>query len=193
MDILRVLAGIGGIILMVGIFIVFPIYAAIQARKKGRKGWAIAIIITTFILYGWLTGLISMFLPSKKNVTEKCPYCNYEQAVMTEVMVDKNTGEQIPSTPTMILLILATVICFGFGITMAILAWSVGDDGVIRFVAGSTIAGLAYLSIGISFGIYPLKKVIAYFKADREMTDVYHCEGCKQRWNKYTKGLPDNH
>jgi hypothetical protein len=52
MDFLRVLAGIGLIILMIGIFIVFPIYAAIQARKKGRNGWAIATIITTFILYG---------------------------------------------------------------------------------------------------------------------------------------------
>jgi hypothetical protein len=105
-------------------------------------------------------------------------------------MVDKNTGEQVPSTPLMILLILATLICFGFGITMAILAWSVGDDGVIRFVAGSTIAGLAYLSIGISLGIYPLKRVIAYFKADREKTEVFLCEGCKGKWNKYTRPLP---
>jgi len=175
-------------ILIIGILIAFPIFAAGKARKKGRKGWATATLITMFIGYGWLTGLIALLLPSKKTVTfpEGCPYCNHDHGTAIQVMVDKHTGEKLPSKLGTILMGIAAVIWFGLCTAMSVLAWMEGDNGIIQFYAGSTIAGLAYLAMGISGASYLARKVTAFLKADRELTEVYNCSGCNRKWNKYS-------
>ena len=180
-------------ILVIGIFIAFPIFAASKARKRGRKGWALATLITMFVGYGWLIGLIALLLPSKESITfpEGCPYCHYDHGTATRVMVDKRTGEKLPSLLFTILMGIAGVLWFGGCTTMAILAWMTGDDSVIQFYAGSTIAGLAYLSIGIVGGSYLARKVIAFIKADKELTELYYCPGCNRKWNKYSKVIVD--
>jgi len=180
-------------ILLIGIFIAFPIFAASKARKKGRKGWSTATIITTFIGYGWLIGLIALLLPSKQavNFPEGCPYCHHDQGTGMRVMVDKRTGDKLPSLLGTILMAIAAVLCFGLGTAVAILAWMEGDDGIIQFAAGSTIAGLAYLSMGVVGGGYLARKVIAFAKADKELTELYYCPGCNRKWNKYSEIIVD--
>ena len=181
-------------ILIIGIFIAFPIFAASKARKKGRKGWALATLITMFVAYGWLIGLIALLLPAKENVTfpEGCPYCHHDQGIATRVMVDKRTGEKLPSMLATILMGIAAIIWFGGCTALAILAWMEGDDGIIQFAAGSTIAGLAYLAMGISGAAYLVRRVMAFIKADREMTEMYYCPGCNRKWNKNSKIVTDS-
>ncbi len=60
-----------------------------------------------------------------------------------------------------------------------------GDNGIIQFYAGSTIAGLAYLAMGITGTSYLARKVITFIKSDKELTDVYHGAGCNRKWKKY--------
>jgi len=181
-------------ILIIGILIAFPIFAASKARKKGRKGWGTATIITMFVGYGWLIGLIALLLPSKETVTfpEGCPFCNHEQGTAMRVMVNKRTSEKLPSKLGTILMGAAAVIWFGLCTAMSILAWGEGDNGIIQFYAGSTIAGLAYLAMGITGASYLARKVIAFIKADKELTDVYHCAGCNRKWNKYNTPAQTN-
>jgi hypothetical protein len=51
-----------GIIAYAGFFIIFPIYAAVIAFQKGRKGWGIASLVSIFVFAGWLVGAIALFV-----------------------------------------------------------------------------------------------------------------------------------
>lgn len=175
------------ILILVCFFILFPIYLASKARKKGQKGWATATIITMFIGYGWLVGLISLTRPSRKKITllEKCPFCGGDRGIVESGTVNKKTGKQISSLFGVIGWGLLSVLIIGVFLLMAILAWTKTDNLIIQWTFGSTLAGIGYLSVGIIFGRFPAMKVLEYLRADRVITEVFRCNICKKKWSEY--------
>jgi hypothetical protein len=73
-------------------------------------------------------------------------------------------------------------------IGMAILTWSEGDEGIIRWQWGSTIAGFGMLVIGYWFGSALIRPGIAYFQA-RPKRDS-RCAACGHSWEEWVDGTP---
>ncbi len=178
---------IGAGLILAGFFILLPIYLYSKAKKKGQKGWAAATIITMFIGYGWLVGLIALTRPFRREITllEKCPFCGNDKGIVESGTVDKKTGRQISSLLGVIGWGLLSILVIGFPLWMAISTWIEGDRGAIRWTYGPTLAGIGILSIAIVFGRFPIQKVLQYLRADRVITDVFRCNSCKKKWSAY--------
>ena len=174
------------LIIVIGLFfIAFPIYAARTASSRGRKGWAKATYITIFIGYGWLVGIIALMQKPIRNDIDldvECPKCQGTKGSTWTGLVDKNTGEPTFGLLLAILWAVLALVTIGGGLWMAISIWQEGDSGFIQWTYGPTIAGFAYLAIGIGIGRYGVNGVREYMAADRVTTSLYKCSGCQHQW-----------
>jgi hypothetical protein len=173
--------------LFAGLFaFAFPMWVAARSRKRNRKGWAIATVLTTFLGLGWLIGTVAYFQRPNYNESEievPCPECHYTKGYKEITTLDQKTGKPTLTLEKAILWGLLALITIGGGIGMAILIWVEGDEGIIQFTYGSIIAGIAILAMGIGIGRFGVMGVMEYIKADRIKTTTYICGKCGHKWN----------
>ena len=174
------------VVVVVGIIgFVFPILASVAAFQKGRIGWGIATIATTFLGWGWLVGMIAFVLPAKFSKVKsevKCPACGSMKSASYNGLVDKKTESLTPSLVEAIVWALYALFFIGGILWVAILIWEGGDTGIVQWQFGSILAGLALFAFGFSFGLMGVVKVLAYIGADQVRTPIYKCNGCGKQW-----------
>lgn len=120
----------------------------------------------------------------------KCPACGETDVLADTITADRKTGNKVNLLVTVLWGIFAIVL-IGGGLSMAILAWKEGDTGIIRWTFGSTIAGFAYLAIGISVGRYGVRPVLKYYNADRTKLFKGRCLACKYEWKQWEGEEPE--
>jgi hypothetical protein len=114
----------------------------------------------------------------------KCPACGEAEVFTDTVTADRKTGKKAAWLNTILWAVFAIVL-IGGGLWMAISVWQQGDTGVIRWQAGSTLAGLGFLALGISFGRFGVLKVIEYLTANRAKLLTGHCLACGHEWKQW--------
>jgi transcription elongation factor Elf1 len=119
-----------------------------------------------------------------KRESTKCPACGKAEVFTGTIMADRKTGEKVVLLNTILWAVFAIVV-IGGGLWMAISIWQEGDTGVIRWRAGSTLAGLGFLALGIGFGRFGVLAVLRYLMADRAKLLIGHCLACGHEWKQW--------
>ncbi len=186
------------ILLIVVIFLaamIFPLWVAERAYKKGLKTWGIITAILTPLGVGWLVAIFVALQMSKtddpKSIAEldsPCPKCGGTQGVAHTGLADRKTQAATPSRNMAILTGVWAVIAIGGGLLIAISVWQGGDSWIsgslrMEWESGSFLAGLSFLAIGIFLGRPGVLQVLKYRDAERVETTFYKCKACKHQWN----------
>jgi len=119
---------------------------------------------------------------AKKAVS--CPSCGSTEAFQDTFTANRQNGDRVVLWSTILWGIFAVVL-IGGTLWMAIMIWAEGDDGMIRWEYGSTLAGIGVLSTGIAFGRFGVIAVINYFKAERTKLSMGHCLACGYQWKQW--------
>lgn len=122
-------------------------------------------------------------LAGKKGLA-KCPACGEAEVFTDTIAADRKTGKRMAWLPTILWAAFAIVL-IGGGLWMALSIWQQGDTGVIRWQAGSTLAGLGFLALGIGLGRFGVLAVIGYFTANRARLLTGHCLACGHEWKQW--------
>lgn len=173
-----------------GLYFGFPILGARVANKKGRTGWAKVIIITMFLGVGWIVAIYAFIIPPKfpeSDLDETCPSCGGVKGSSQTALVDRNTGEPVMGQLGALILGALGLAIIAGALALAISVWQGGNDGIIRWNYGSTLAGFGFLALGLGLGSTLVSPAFQAFQADRAKTILYRCAVCSTQWNEFSR------
>ncbi len=177
--VLRITAAVLLLLVWIGV----TALGAYVAFKKKRKVLGILCIAT--LIYGFIFAIIAFFISPKPPVTqlsEKCPVCQGQVGTEEAMMLEKGTNKKgISLAYTILAAVLGGIVGLILAI-MAISVWAEGDDGIIRWAYGSTIAGAGILVVGFAMIGWGVEAVMRYRKVERVAGKRFRCSQCKFMW-----------
>ena len=170
-----------GIILIMILGLVFPAVAAYIAFRKGRKGWAIATIVSIFLLLGPFLGIVAILIPPRPRESEGfvCPVCQHDSLEARNVTIDRKGGERLTHWVWggLGLLIGAFLLALGTWLVVGLLTRPLPSNVSISFVAV-----LFPFSFGYAILRASLIELRRWKNADQVSTKHYKCRLCKHQW-----------
>ena len=154
-------------------FFGFPIYAAIKVKKRGRKGWFLATIITTFFGFGWIVALFALKQPPineerEMNTQVQCKKCNNTNVTTKKVKtVDRVTNRDVNVVNVVIAVL--WLIIFAFFMYLEI---------------SGAVLPLYYFLIFLVLALVSVREIVIYFGAHKVKAFVYMCNSCKYEWTQ---------
>jgi hypothetical protein len=160
---------------------IFPIWAALFARKRGLNGLAILSIVSIFLLLGPIGGLIALLGSVQRPLLSQFkPFCNGCGAEKVKAYFDykaRESGENLDPPLKVWMYFIFYILMAGmlfmvaWGLHTEFLEWAglTGTGPAIIF----TLGGLGMLWSGIS-------KTVRYYQLDRERLIKLSCRGCGQ-------------
>ncbi len=183
---LGVTAGILTLLVWIGV----TALGAYVAFKKKRKALGILCIAT--LIYGFIFAIIAFCISPKPPVTqlsEKCPRCTGQVGTEVLTQLDEHTNKRSRTLALAILWSVLGGIFLVMCIALAIGVWVEGDDGIIQWAYGSTIAGLAVMAVGFGIGGTGLRYAWEYRTTKRVDGVAFGCSTCKFKW-EHPLGAP---
>jgi formylglycine-generating enzyme required for sulfatase activity/phage FluMu protein Com len=153
------------------------------AFKKKRK--TLGILCLAVIGYGFIFAIVAFFIskaPPVRQISEKCPRCRGQMGTEEPVKLERGTNSKRVSLAYTILAVVLGGLVGLFLLVFAVTTWAEGDDGIIQWVYGSTIAGAGMLVIGFAFIGWGVEAVTRYRKADLVPGVKFKCSLCNFKW-----------
>jgi hypothetical protein len=188
-DKIRALGVIAGILTLL-VWIGITALGAYVAFKKKRKVLGILCIAT--LIYGFIFAFIAFFISPKPPVTqlsEKCPRCTGQIGTEEMTKLDQHTNKRSRTFALAILWGVLGGLFIVLCLVAAISIWVEGDDGIIQWAYGSTIAGLGVTVVGFGLGGAGLRYAWEYKTTERVDGVAFSCSTCKFKW-EHPLGAP---
>jgi hypothetical protein len=170
---------------LVGGYVLFPLWAARYAQRRGRDTLAMISKFSIFIAMGPLGALIALIgslgQPTADMAQNPCPECDSREVKAELHTLAAETGEDL-GTPLHLwfnsgggALASALFIFLSWGVYTEFLEWA-GFTGPVPAVI---MAGL-----GIYWLVGSVRSIIAYYNKDNTKEIHYSCKSCQNTWQE---------
>lgn len=164
---------------------IFPIWGAYVAFQKGRTGWAVLILITTFIGMGWLLAAIAFMVPpSSRELGVKCPHCGGSQGYSRVVLLDRTGNKEVTPVHWSLLALAGGIALSALGLWLIIGILTLPEWVFSRGATMNCVPTLFPLVLGGVLISTAVKEIVRWRKADRVQATKHKCAACKNEWHQ---------
>ncbi len=187
---LNILRALFYIVLLVGGYILFPLWASKLAKKKGLKTIQTIAVVSIFIGLGPLGGLIAIIVsalqPPVGDTPMKCPQCDSENLKARVNAVDTASGEKLGSSLD---LWLTFALNLFFGVAFLFFAYGFYDEFLEWLGMTGIFPAIVFLILGIVDLFQAVAKVIVYHQKNKVQLAEYKCKDCSHTWSIREDGV----
>jgi hypothetical protein len=169
--------------------VLLPGLGAYVAFKKKRK--TLGILCLAIVGYGFIIAIVAFFIspaPPVGPLPEQCPRCRGQVGTVEPIKVERGTNKKrAPLAYTILVAVLGGLVGL-FLIVWAFFVWSEGDDGIIQWTYGATVAGLGVFSLGLILIGWGVGAVLRHINGNWVEAVRYKCSQCKFKWDRAVEG-----
>ncbi|CAG1013101.1 hypothetical protein ANRL4_04839 [Anaerolineae bacterium] len=120
---------------------------------------------------------------------ETCIHCGKSEVLVSPGTYDRKSQKELVGSQTSSFIIIGVALLIvGGALLLAINIWQEGDNGIIRWNYGSTLAGVGILALGIGLARAVALPGIGYLAADKSKMFTYRCIVCNKEWKRLEDG-----